>query len=403
MQCIDCHPDLTDEQMLPALKECIQTSPRSWTTLKSTVQAGLLEMERHPPFPEDWQSRKFQSIGPLLIDAKTWPFLATCASTNRASEGQWECYVAALVTHPTAAWKRNKIPRPLGRERYLLHFFSGRRRKGDLQYYLDRCHFSSVTLYTVSIDIVVDKNLGDLMRQSTRAFWLRAIRQRYVVAMIGGPPCETWSQARGQKMDDQPDSNGPRAVRDDKHPWGLPAMGVGELCQVNFGNVLLLFILEAFCLTALTGGAAIVEHPAEPTREGCATIWRLAITPFLLQLPGVGRLRVIQGLLGSESPKPTDLMHVGLPSLEDKVKAHAVFPPTHKVSIGRDEFGRFNTTRLKEYPPALTRAMAQAFAEAIEEMAVDHEFTQARLGVEALIKAEYGDALGPDFAQRWST
>ena len=331
---------------------------------------------------------------------KCWPFLATHANMTNAEEGHWERYIAELVTHPTAVWRRASVPRPFGRERYLLHFFSGRRRRGDLQYYLDKFHFSTVTLFTVSIDIVVDKDLGDLMRQSTRDFWLRAIRQRYVVAMIGGPPCETWSRARGQTMEGQKEGSGPRAVRDENHPWGLPALGVGEICQVNFGTTLLLFVLEAFCLLALMGGAALVEHPAEPTREGCASIWRLAITSFLLQLPGVGRLRVIQGLLGSESPKPTDLMHVGLPSLEARVKDHSVFPLTSKVSIGRDEFGRFRTTRLKEYPPALTRAMALAFAEAVDKMAVDQEFDQPHLGVEALIQADFGDALGPDFAPR---
>ena len=402
MHCIEDHPDLTDVQLLAEMTECVRAKPRSWTTLKCTVQAGLQEMEKHPPLQDEWMSRRLQTVGPLLLDVKCWPFLATHANLTNAEEGQWERYIAELVTHPTASWRNASVPRPFGRERYLLHFFSGRRRRGDLQYYLDKFHFSTVTLFTVSIDIVVDKDLGDLMRQSTRDFWLRAIRQRYVVAMIGGPPCETWSQARGQTMDGQKEGSGPRAVRDEKHPWGLPALGVGEVCQVNFGTTLLLFVLEAFCLLALMGGAALVEHPAEPTREGCASIWRLAITSFLLQLPGVGRLRVIQGLLGSESPKPTDLMHVGLPSLEARVKDHSVFPLTSKVSIGRDEFGRFRTTRLKEYPPALTRAMALAFAEAIDEMAVDHDFVQPHLGVEALIQAEFGDALGPDFAPKQS-
>ena len=126
--------------------------------------------------------------------------------------------------HPTAQWRQTYIPRPFGRERYFLHFFSGRRRPGDLQYYLDRHHFTGFTLHTVSIDIVVDANRGDLMKEETRQFWFRAIRQGYVVAMIGGPPCETWSQARMVSIDGNSRREGPRAVRDEHHPWGMDSL-----------------------------------------------------------------------------------------------------------------------------------------------------------------------------------
>ena len=44
--------------------------------------------------------------------------------------------------------------------------------------------------------MVIDAEWGDVMSPSTRDFWLRAVRERYVVAALGGPPCETWSQAR---------------------------------------------------------------------------------------------------------------------------------------------------------------------------------------------------------------
>jgi len=178
----------------------------------------------------------------------------------------------------------------------------------------------------------------------------------------------------------------------------MDSLGLGELTQIIFGTTLLLFVLEAFCLTAIMGGAGLVEHPAEPTKDGCATIWRLAITALLQQLPGVSRLRVAQGSLGSESPKPTELMITGLPSLARLVDCHSVFQVSGATSIGKDEHGRYRTARLKEYPPALNRAMAHAFAESIERMPVDNSVHLPMLDVKSLLQAGFGKTYGPDFA-----
>ena len=102
------------------------------------------------------------------------------------------------------------IPRCFGRERYLLHFFSGRRRVGDLQFYLDQFSAVDFVLHTVSIDIVVDSAMGDLMSTATQDHWLCAIRSGFVVGLIGGPPCETWSRARGREIEGR---RGPRILR----------------------------------------------------------------------------------------------------------------------------------------------------------------------------------------------
>ena len=53
----------------------------------------------------------------------------------------------------------------------------------------------------LSLDVAIDAVKGDLSRQSTRHFWLALIRQRRVLAVIAGPPCETWSAVRGQPAD----------------------------------------------------------------------------------------------------------------------------------------------------------------------------------------------------------
>jgi len=173
--CIEKFVALEDVCLLAELKATIRAKPRSWTTMTTTVGFALKELRAHPPPVEDCLAIRFCEIGPQLIDPANWHFLGFLEKDKPYQEGGWERYVADLVMHPTAQWRQTYIPRPFGRERYFLHFFSGRRRPGDLQYYLDRHHFTEFTLYTVSIDIVVDANRGDLMKEESRQFWFRAI------------------------------------------------------------------------------------------------------------------------------------------------------------------------------------------------------------------------------------
>lgn len=62
----------------------------------------------------------------------------------------------------------------MGRQRIVLHAFAGRRRLGDLQYYLERDLSSkaSYDLVTVSLDIVINQHWGDATRADTRRLWL---------------------------------------------------------------------------------------------------------------------------------------------------------------------------------------------------------------------------------------
>jgi hypothetical protein len=57
--------------------------------------------------------------------------------------------------------------------------------------------------------------------------------------------------------------------------------------------------------------------------------------------------RLLQGLFGAPSAKPTTLLVTSrLPQ---------------GASIGKDKSGKFKTSPLKEYPPGFCRAIAQAF------------------------------------------
>jgi len=161
-------------------------------------------------------------------------------------------------------------------------------------------------------------------------------------------------------------------------------------------------MLEAFILVALCGAPALLEHPAEPNDPSKVTVWRLVVVAIIEVLPGVSRYEIFQGQFGSESPKPTALLCANLHNIRHHLRTHQLWKtsPT-SVSIGTDSQGNFRTAKLKEYPPAMNRALAGAFFEAVSKLpsdptrVVDSDFRER---CERLLCAEYGTSFGPDFA-----
>ena len=172
------------------------------------------------------------------------------------------------------------------RERFLIHAFSGRRREGDFQHYIEQlqANFPDFIVHTISVDLMVDPVWGDVSDQSVRDFWINAVRARQVVGGMAGPPCETWSQARGKAVPSEDHSSflrGPRVVRDLADLWGRCGLALREVKQLDIGNLLLLFSLELLIELALAGGVGGLEHPAPPEDPSLASIWRLPILRFL--------------------------------------------------------------------------------------------------------------------------
>ena len=112
---------------------------------------------------------------------------------------------------------------------------------------------------------------------------------------------------------------------------------------------------------ALRSGTGFVEHPRDPGNPAMVSIWRLPLVRLVLSLPGMRLVHLCQGLFGAPSPKPTTLMVLGLPNLEKQLNACRIAKelPT-SVSVGKDHNGQFRTAPLKEYPPSMCRAIAQA-------------------------------------------
>lgn len=122
--------------------------------------------------------------------------------------------------------------------------------------------------------------------------------------------------------------------------------------------------------------AFLLEHPQEPfdnkQLKQLASIWRLLIMRIMVEMLGIRRVHLLQGLFGAVSPKPTCFLVNGLQSLEDRLEGSKLAGTCQGRSIGRKLDGSFATAELKEYPSASCREIAQAV--------VDH----ARRGDEGL-------------------
>ena len=399
---LDEPPTLCASGLEQALRNLISECAISWTFLMQTLCWVDGELSIIPEDHLEVPLATWKSIYSNLRDTSTWPFLAILDRTDGISDGRWEEYAGELAHYDGRVWTPHvDIPRGFSRERIVLHLFSGRRRHGDFQTYLDRDCPAGFTIWTISLDVVVDTTHGDLLREDTRQFWLEAIRLRRVVGILCGPPCETWSKARSQLMDEQ--HKGPRVIRTPSHPWGLPALSVRELRQLYVGTQLLLFAVEALYLLAIFNGIGLLEHPAEPDELHHVSIWRLCAIALLERFPGVWKTRVFQGHFGAESAKPTDLLTINLPTFEKRLDECRLYRTAPKAaSIGRDDQGVFRTSRLKEYPPAFNLAIARSFCDSLNShVPVDNNVVLPAEFAEVCRKLTltcYGSEIGPDYA-----
>lgn len=123
---------------------------------------------------------------------------ALAAQSTHVSTSQKDLWITSAM-QTCKQWESPSWFRP--HEVVVLHLYSGRRRHGDLQHYLEKFWPAKGKgiLTVVSVDLVCDEQWGDVTKQATREFWLQAIASRWVAAIISGPPCETWSIARSRQ------------------------------------------------------------------------------------------------------------------------------------------------------------------------------------------------------------
>eukprot|EP00435_Cladocopium_sp_Y103_P016152 s505_g4.t1 len=347
---------------LQTVRDCVQAQPVTWQMCRAT----LLQL-REDATDEEFVDfplgvAEFQRVVDALLDPSAWNFLLP---SERHGPGHWNHELSVLEDYCLAELDADAdfvsppIPRPgFCKTRYILHLFSGRRRCGDFQFYVEHLRHlhDDATVFVISVDFVINQDWGDISKQHVRSFWLQGIRSRYIVGVLGGPPCETWSQARARQLTKPSgERRGPRVVREAASPWALSSLSIRELRQVSIGNILMCFILEALVQIYCTGGVGLAEHPAAPAEEDAASIWRTPLVRLLLTFPECHLVTLAQGLWGAPSPKPTSLLLINAPEMTASLRKWQIATELPKgISIGVDTSGNWSTSKLKEYPPSMS-------------------------------------------------
>lgn len=393
------------------VRQVIQAKVTTWAICSATLCYLLENLTESDVSALDIGDFDLKGVLRGLLCVQAWSFTSatpTCgaAITARVSLEEIEelCRSGAATAGDRAPfWE---IPRPMGRERFLIHAFSGRRRDGDFQHFIDAAQSDhpDMTIFTISVDLMVDPIWGNVADEKVRSFWLQAIRQRQVIGALAGPPCETWSQARGRSLSEAcgPQRQGPRVIRDIENLWGRASLALKELRQLDIGNLLLLFVLEMLLNLALTGGVGGLEHPAPPSDPELASIWRLPVLMHMMEWPEFNFIEVAQGLWGAKSRKPTGLLLLNLSQTVPALRRWQVATEIPSgTSIGLTSTGEWATSALKEYPPAFCAGLAEGFINTLhlhpveKTDEIDQEFRRQALG---MVITPQGQCIGPDFA-----
>ena len=397
-----------------ALQNVIARHYVGWTMTKITLEHTIAAFTEETTMDVPLTCEQIHGVLRRLGDATSWNFLQdeeheTADGTHMHSLDLYEGWCDELLTREEV-WTRNetRCPRPHFRERVVLHAYSGRRRPGDLQWFIDqavqRQQLGSVMV--VSVDLVIDSMWGDISRPTTQRFWLDAIASGFVLAMLSGPPCCTWSIARGKEDGSlkAKGRHGPRVIRTRELLWGLRSLSLREMQQLHDGHILLGFSLHAMMLLAMADGLGILEHPGEPADESAASIWRLPLVQLLLRLPGFALRECAQGLFGAVSTKRTGLLTLNLAELPVHLRANMIRKELPRAAtIGVDEEGRYKTAVLKEYPPALCKGMAEAFLHHFPPVDCQVDLPQLpaffRERCQQMTCTAMGRSIGADFAR----
>ena len=336
------------------------------------------------------------------MDVHSWLFPPTQVWVTLSDQHWRQAFGGELFFHN--GWCEPSVPRPVGAEMYVVHLFSGRRRADDLQRYLEEApQPPGVCVHVLSADIIFGRD-ADFSRSSVRAKWLDLLACGYILAVFAGPPCETFSVARANALD----GVRIRPIRSAAQPWGFEHLTIREIKQVIVGNLLALFAIQCMVFQAFAGRFGCLEHPAEPSNDAAASIWKLDMLHQLYRHPAMNRIRLLQGHYGASSPKPTDLLVVGPANPKRSLVKHATPMCANGTNIGLDETGRhFKTAHLKEYPGLLCRGLTQMYSDWLGEAGfLEDSLTPASPPPEAVVRmlAAFAQSLdqcverfGPDF------
>jgi hypothetical protein len=169
-------------------------TPISWSTCQATLKHFLDTFTESDAEPLPLSFAHVTACIRDLMQPVQWPFLKRSTqqeSLTKVCLEDWEEWFAEHAVNPQSAWENfGAIPRVFGKQKIVLHAYAGRRRRGDIEWYMSeiaKLHPDHLIM-TASVDIIIDSVYGDISRADTRDYWLFHISNGHVVGFIAGPP-----------------------------------------------------------------------------------------------------------------------------------------------------------------------------------------------------------------------
>ena len=248
------------------------------------------------------------------------------------------------------------------REPIFLYVYSGRRREGDIQSFIEEyLQQFSLPGRVLLIDLALSPK-----HDATNAALVTRLIQWFHAGVISGlvvaPPCETWTEARYQPITGE---RAPRPVRSADCPLGLQDLTKAELEQVQISTLLLYTAVRLLLAAVLTHTPGVMEHPKEPRLSDRPSIWRLPWTRALLRSNWLRLHLIRQSQFGGRSVKPTHLAVCHMSQFHEILHSHCVPVDNQRLITLQGKFsdGSWKTTAAKEYPAMLNKGLAHALVE----------------------------------------
>ena len=121
------------------VRDLILDTAVSWTQCVCTLQVLIAELETEPAIEAIPGAQSFVAILRHLLDPSAWPFLASSSSPSSSPSSLSN--IEEEFQHVVLLPQVDQLERPFGKDRIFLHVFSGRRRPGDLQFYMEARSF----------------------------------------------------------------------------------------------------------------------------------------------------------------------------------------------------------------------------------------------------------------------
>ncbi len=237
----------------------------------------------------------------------------------------------------------------------VMHLFAGARRTGDLEDCLRQAASTAgLILVMLSVDIADDPR-WDLAVPETFVRLRELVSEALVDAVLGGPPCSTWSKLRFR-------TGGPRPVRCRWASWGRADASPTEKARLGEANVLMLNSLGLMEPCVLHGGLALLEHPEDPGEDPYPSIWNTEEWRGFASRCGCTKCSIDQCPFGCVARKPTGLGT----NIDGFVQDQPRCSGKHKrcfEGLGRkDDQGAYRSRRLATYSPEMCKWMADKIA-----------------------------------------